>query len=54
MSTLAVSATDRAEPSGGSVPPDSYAVAVTGAVSHSLGTPSGQVPLLRGNIRVLG
>jgi alpha-tubulin suppressor-like RCC1 family protein len=53
-SSITVSATDRAEPSGSSVPPDSYAVAVSGAVSHSLGTPSAQVTLSRGNIRALG
>jgi alpha-tubulin suppressor-like RCC1 family protein len=53
-SNLAVNATDRAEPSGGSVPPDGYAVAVTGSVPHTLGSASSQVTISRGNIRALG
>lgn len=49
---IRVDATDVAEPVGGSVPPDRYAVAVTGPSAYTLGSPTGQVLLTGGNIRI--
>ena len=51
-SLLQVNGTDVAEPVGGSVPPDKYAVAITGGTPHQLGTASAQLLISAGNIRV--
>ena len=51
-SLLKVNATDVAEPSGGSAPPDTYAVDIIGDTTHSLGTPTGQLLINAGNIRI--
>lgn len=45
-------ATDFAEPIGSSVPPDTYAVLITGSTAYSLGTPSAQLTITMGNIRI--
>jgi len=52
VSALRIDATDAAEPSGGGVPPDRYAVAITGATPHAVGTPGSPVLLTQGNVRV--
>jgi hypothetical protein len=52
-STIRVDATDAAEPVGATVPPDRYAVAVTGPRPFAAGTPTSQVLLTGGNIRVV-
>lgn len=51
-SLLKVNATDVAEPSGGSPPPDTYAVDITGGTTYSLGDPALQLVINGGNIRV--
>ena len=51
-SVLKVDATDVAEPSGGTAPPDTYAVHITGGTTYSLGTSALQVLINAGNIRV--
>ncbi|MGH9197186.1 MAG: hypothetical protein ACRD1T_15790, partial [Acidimicrobiia bacterium] len=52
-SQLRIDATDVAEPSGGSVPPDTYAVSISGMFSYSLGTSASQLPITAGNVRVI-
>lgn len=49
--TIRIDATDNAEPAG-SVPPDSYAVAVVGPWPFSVGTASDQALLTGGNVRI--
>ena len=51
-SQLRVDATDVAEPSGGSPPPDTYAVNITGGTPYSLGTSALQLLINTGNIRI--
>ncbi|HCU51295.1 MAG TPA: hypothetical protein DGG94_16115, partial [Micromonosporaceae bacterium] len=51
-SSIRVDATDAAEPVNGSVPPDKYAVSISGATTHTLGSPGSQLPISRGNIRI--
>ncbi|HZN19292.1 MAG TPA: tandem-95 repeat protein [Micromonosporaceae bacterium] len=51
-SAVRVDATDAAEPSGGALPADKYAVAITGATSYALGTPGSQLLVNVGNVRV--
>ncbi len=53
-SSLRVDATDVAEPSGATVPPDRYAVAVSAGstTTYLLGTPASQVLITAGNVRV--
>ena len=52
-SSLRIDATDVAEPVGGSVPADRYAVGITGSTTYSLGSPAAQVPITAGNVRAL-
>lgn len=49
---IRVDATDAAEPSGGAVPPDRYAVSITGPVPYTLGSPGAQLLISYGNVRV--
>jgi len=51
-SAIRIDATDAAEPVGSAVPADRYAVAVTGAVSRTIGTAAAQVLISEGNVRV--
>ena len=51
-SQLKVDATDVAEPGGSTVPPDTYAVNITGATTYSLGTSALQLLINAGNIRI--
>jgi hypothetical protein len=51
-SSIRIDATDAAEPAGGSTPPDRYAVAITGATTHTLGSPTAQLLIGYGNVRV--
>jgi hypothetical protein len=52
-SSMRVDATDAAEPVNGSVPPDKYAVGITGATTYVLGAPSAQVLIGAGNVRIV-
>lgn len=51
-STIRIDATDAAEPTADGVPPDRYAVAITGGTAHTLGTPATQPLISYGNVRV--
>jgi alpha-tubulin suppressor-like RCC1 family protein len=51
-STVRVDAIDAGEPIGPGVPADRYAVAISGATTHTVGTPGAQLPITAGNVRV--
>lgn len=51
-SSIRIDATDAAEPVGGNVPADRYAVSITGATTHTIGAPGSQLLIGRGNIRI--
>jgi hypothetical protein len=52
-SLVRVDATDVGEPVNGGVPPDTYAAGITGTTTYNLGTPSSQIPITAGNVRVI-
>jgi hypothetical protein len=51
-STIQIDATDAAEPIGDGVPPDRYAVAISGDTAYTLGAPASQPLISYGNVRV--